>query len=43
MTVVEHQGQRDAPQPAPPPHWRPRTDPAPLLPDAEPYRLLGVA
>ncbi|WP_431035223.1 pyruvate dehydrogenase (acetyl-transferring) E1 component subunit alpha [Streptomyces sp. P6-2-1] len=43
MTVVEHQGQRDTPRPAPPPHWRPRTDPAPLLPDAEPYRLLGVA
>ncbi|MEU6443877.1 pyruvate dehydrogenase (acetyl-transferring) E1 component subunit alpha [Streptomyces sp. NPDC047046] len=43
MTVVEHQGQRDAPHPGPPPHWRPRTDPAPLLPDAEPYRLLGVA
>ncbi|MFD4755131.1 pyruvate dehydrogenase (acetyl-transferring) E1 component subunit alpha [Streptomyces sp. AM 3-1-1] len=43
MTVVEHQGQTDAPRPAPPPHWRPRTDPAPLLPDAEPYRLLGVA
>ncbi|MBM9505889.1 pyruvate dehydrogenase (acetyl-transferring) E1 component subunit alpha [Actinacidiphila acididurans] len=24
------------------PAWRPRTDPAPLLPDAEPYRLLGT-
>ncbi|WP_424212855.1 pyruvate dehydrogenase (acetyl-transferring) E1 component subunit alpha [Streptomyces sp. BI20] len=24
------------------PAWRPRTDPAPLLPDAEPYRVLGT-
>ncbi|MFJ4847677.1 MULTISPECIES: pyruvate dehydrogenase (acetyl-transferring) E1 component subunit alpha [unclassified Streptomyces] len=24
------------------PVWHPRTDPAPLLPDAEPYRLLGT-
>jgi 2-oxoisovalerate dehydrogenase E1 component alpha subunit len=27
---------------APPPDWQPRTDPAPLLPDAEPFRLLGT-
>ncbi|MFF8808186.1 pyruvate dehydrogenase (acetyl-transferring) E1 component subunit alpha [Streptomyces omiyaensis] len=25
-----------------PPAWRPRTDPAPLLPDAEPLRVLGT-
>ncbi len=29
-------------RPAPPPEWKPRTDPAPLLPDPEPYRLLGT-
>ncbi|MFE3826012.1 pyruvate dehydrogenase (acetyl-transferring) E1 component subunit alpha [Streptomyces sp. NPDC059092] len=28
--------------PAPPPAWQPRTDPAPLLPDPEPYRVLGT-
>ncbi|MEV7090215.1 pyruvate dehydrogenase (acetyl-transferring) E1 component subunit alpha [Streptomyces sp. NPDC093085] len=28
--------------PVPPPAWRPRTDPAPLLPDPEPYRVLGT-
>ncbi|MCL7379459.1 pyruvate dehydrogenase (acetyl-transferring) E1 component subunit alpha [Streptomyces sp. 35G-GA-8] len=28
--------------PHPPPAWRPRTDPAPLLPDPEPYRVLGT-
>ncbi|WP_030559573.1 pyruvate dehydrogenase (acetyl-transferring) E1 component subunit alpha [Streptomyces aureocirculatus] len=39
MTVME---QRGAHQPAPPPAWQPRTDPAPLLPDAEPYRVLGT-
>ncbi|MDX3850395.1 pyruvate dehydrogenase (acetyl-transferring) E1 component subunit alpha [Streptomyces sp. AK02-01A] len=27
----------------PPPAWQPRTDPAPLLPDSEPYRVLGTA
>ncbi len=27
---------------APPPGWKPRTDPAPLLPDPEPFRLLGT-
>ncbi|PWI41174.1 pyruvate dehydrogenase (acetyl-transferring) E1 component subunit alpha [Streptomyces sp. ICBB 8177] len=26
----------------PPPDWRPRTDPGPLLPDREPYRVLGT-
>lgn len=39
MTVME---QRGAYRPAPPPAWRPRTDPAPLLPDAAPYRVLGT-
>ncbi len=29
-------------RPTPPPAWQPRTDPAPLLPDAEPYRVLGT-
>lgn len=38
MTVLEQHG---AYTPAPPPSWRPRTDPAPLLPDPEPYRVLG--
>ncbi|WP_338677829.1 pyruvate dehydrogenase (acetyl-transferring) E1 component subunit alpha [Streptomyces sp. SCSIO 30461] len=40
MTVQERPGA--AYQPTPPPAWRPRTDPAPLLPDAEPYRVLGT-
>ncbi|GGR82584.1 pyruvate dehydrogenase E1 component subunit alpha [Streptomyces aureoverticillatus] len=39
MTVME---QRGAYRPAPPPAWELRTDPAPLLPDAEPYRVLGT-
>lgn len=26
----------------PPPGWRPRTDPVPLLPESEPFRLLGT-
>ncbi|CAL9483080.1 3-methyl-2-oxobutanoate dehydrogenase subunit alpha [Streptomyces sp. enrichment culture] len=39
MTVTE---QRGAYRPSPPPAWRPRTDPAPLLPDPEPYRVLGT-
>nr|WP_303715637.1 pyruvate dehydrogenase (acetyl-transferring) E1 component subunit alpha [Kutzneria buriramensis]WKX16178.1 pyruvate dehydrogenase (acetyl-transferring) E1 component subunit alpha [Kutzneria buriramensis] len=34
--------QRGAYRPSPPPAWQPRTDPAPLLPDAEPYRVLGT-
>ncbi|TSB38295.1 pyruvate dehydrogenase (acetyl-transferring) E1 component subunit alpha [Streptomyces benahoarensis] len=28
--------------PGPPPAWHPRVDPAPLLPDAEPHRVLGT-
>ncbi|MEU9166874.1 pyruvate dehydrogenase (acetyl-transferring) E1 component subunit alpha [Streptomyces sp. NPDC048420] len=40
MTVME---QRGAYRPSPPPAWQPRTDPAPLLPDAEPHRVLGTA
>ncbi|MBT2386170.1 pyruvate dehydrogenase (acetyl-transferring) E1 component subunit alpha [Streptomyces sp. ISL-11] len=39
MTVLEQPGSY---RPAPPPAWQPRTDPAPLLPDPEPYRLLGT-
>ncbi|MGW1168708.1 pyruvate dehydrogenase (acetyl-transferring) E1 component subunit alpha [Streptomyces sp. NPDC002550] len=39
MTVME---QRGAYRPSPPPAWQPRMDPAPLLPDAEPYRVLGT-
>ncbi|MEV0740942.1 pyruvate dehydrogenase (acetyl-transferring) E1 component subunit alpha [Streptomyces sp. NPDC050549] len=39
MTVME---QRGAYKPTPPPAWQPRTDPAPLLPDAVPYRVLGT-
>ncbi|MGW2563294.1 pyruvate dehydrogenase (acetyl-transferring) E1 component subunit alpha [Streptomyces sp. NPDC001514] len=40
MTVEERPGA--AYRPTPPPAWKPRTDPAPLLPDAEPYRVLGT-
>ncbi|MEU8569186.1 pyruvate dehydrogenase (acetyl-transferring) E1 component subunit alpha [Streptomyces pathocidini] len=40
MTVLEQPGSY---HPVPPPSWRPRVDPAPLLPDAEPYRLLGTS
>ncbi|GAA4796167.1 pyruvate dehydrogenase (acetyl-transferring) E1 component subunit alpha [Streptomyces ziwulingensis] len=39
MTVTQ---QRGAYRPAPPPAWQPRTDPAPLLPEARPYRVLGT-
>ncbi|MFF3502224.1 pyruvate dehydrogenase (acetyl-transferring) E1 component subunit alpha [Streptomyces sp. NPDC003247] len=39
MTVME---QRGAYRSTPPPAWQPRTDPAPLLPDAEPHRVLGT-
>ncbi|MEV8473908.1 pyruvate dehydrogenase (acetyl-transferring) E1 component subunit alpha [Streptomyces sp. NPDC051173] len=39
MTVLEQPGSY---RPVPPPAWQPRTDPAPLLPDTEPYRLLGT-
>lgn len=35
--------QRGTHQPTPPPAWKPRTDPAPLLPDPEPYRVLGTS
>lgn len=34
--------QRGSYRPSPPPAWTPRTDPAPLLPDARPYRVLGT-
>ena len=39
MTVLEQHG---AHTPAPPPSWRPRTAAEPLLPDAEPFRVLGT-
>jgi 2-oxoisovalerate dehydrogenase E1 component subunit alpha len=39
MTVLEQPGAHHL---APPPAWRPRLDPAPLLPDEEPFRLLGT-
>jgi pyruvate dehydrogenase E1 component alpha subunit len=39
MTVLEQSGAYHL---APPPAWRPRLDPDPLLPDAEPFRLLGT-
>ncbi|MDF4251788.1 pyruvate dehydrogenase (acetyl-transferring) E1 component subunit alpha [Streptomyces sp. WMMB303] len=39
MTVLEQPGTYT---PAPPPSWRPRTEAAPLLPEAEPYRVLGT-
>jgi 2-oxoisovalerate dehydrogenase E1 component alpha subunit len=44
MTVLEQPGssRNKSGLPGPPPAWRPRVDPAPLLPDAEPYRLLGT-
>ncbi|UJB42891.1 pyruvate dehydrogenase (acetyl-transferring) E1 component subunit alpha [Streptomyces sp. A1-5] len=44
MTVLEQPGSsRHTSGPAgPPPAWRPRVDPAPLLPEAEPHRLLGT-
>ncbi|WP_093800002.1 pyruvate dehydrogenase (acetyl-transferring) E1 component subunit alpha [Streptomyces sp. Wb2n-11] len=41
MTVQEMPGAA-AYRPTPPPAWKPRTDPAPLLPDSEPYRVLGT-
>ncbi|MFJ9849279.1 pyruvate dehydrogenase (acetyl-transferring) E1 component subunit alpha [Streptomyces sp. NPDC101150] len=45
MTVLEQPGssRNKSSLPGPPPDWRPRVDPTPLLPDAEPYRLLGTA
>ncbi|WP_328673804.1 pyruvate dehydrogenase (acetyl-transferring) E1 component subunit alpha [Streptomyces sp. NBC_00322] len=42
MTVQELPGAAAAYRPTPPPAWKPRTDPAPLLPDPEPYRVLGT-
>ncbi|MFG2890383.1 pyruvate dehydrogenase (acetyl-transferring) E1 component subunit alpha [Streptomyces sp. NPDC048248] len=44
MTVLEQPGssRNKSGLSGPPPAWRPRVDPAPLLPDAEPYRLLGT-
>lgn len=41
MTVQELPGAA-AYRPTPPPAWMPLTDPAPLLPDTEPYRVLGT-
>ncbi|MEV1048410.1 pyruvate dehydrogenase (acetyl-transferring) E1 component subunit alpha [Streptomyces sp. NPDC049916] len=41
MTVQELPGAA-AHRPTPPPAWKPITDPAPLLPDPEPYRVLGT-
>ncbi|MEU1276883.1 pyruvate dehydrogenase (acetyl-transferring) E1 component subunit alpha [Streptomyces sp. NPDC005805] len=42
MTVQELPGDAAAYRPTPPPAWQPRTDPALLLPDAEPLRVLGT-
>ncbi|TXS56037.1 pyruvate dehydrogenase (acetyl-transferring) E1 component subunit alpha [Streptomyces sp. t39] len=42
MTVQELPGDTAAYRPTPPPAWQPRTDPGPLLPDPEPYRVLGT-
>jgi 2-oxoisovalerate dehydrogenase E1 component alpha subunit len=42
MTVQELPGAGADYRPTPPPAWRPRVDAAPLLPDAEPYRVLGT-
>ncbi|MER7760504.1 pyruvate dehydrogenase (acetyl-transferring) E1 component subunit alpha [Streptomyces sp. NPDC097619] len=42
MTVQELPGAGADYRPTPPPAWRPRTDPAPLLPDPEPHRVLGT-
>ncbi|WKX71450.1 pyruvate dehydrogenase (acetyl-transferring) E1 component subunit alpha [Streptomyces sp. XD-27] len=39
MTVLEQPG---AYRPTPPPAWRPRVEAEPLLPDAEPFRVLGT-
>ncbi|MFI9493203.1 pyruvate dehydrogenase (acetyl-transferring) E1 component subunit alpha [Streptomyces halstedii] len=41
MTVQELAGAA-AYRPTPPPAWKPLTDPAPLLPDPEPYRVIGT-
>ncbi|MFF3012893.1 pyruvate dehydrogenase (acetyl-transferring) E1 component subunit alpha [Streptomyces sp. NPDC057939] len=42
MTVQELPGAGASHRATPPPAWRPRTDAAALLPDAEPYRVLGT-
>ncbi|MFI7103817.1 pyruvate dehydrogenase (acetyl-transferring) E1 component subunit alpha [Streptomyces sp. NPDC050161] len=44
MTVLEQPGssRNKGALPGPAPAWRPRVDPAPLLPDAEPHRVLGT-
>jgi len=44
MTVLEQPGssRNKSSLAGPPPAWQPRVDPTPLLPDAEPYRLLGT-
>ncbi|MFE0735319.1 pyruvate dehydrogenase (acetyl-transferring) E1 component subunit alpha [Streptomyces sp. NPDC058855] len=41
-TVQEPPGDTAAHRPTPPPAWQPRTDPAPLLPETEPLRVLGT-
>ncbi|MFF8831982.1 pyruvate dehydrogenase (acetyl-transferring) E1 component subunit alpha [Streptomyces sp. NPDC015131] len=41
MTVQELPGAASH-RPTPPPEWKPLTDPAPLLPDPEPHRVLGT-
>lgn len=41
-TVQEPPGAVPTHRPTPPSAWQPRTDPAPLLPDAEPLRVLGT-
>lgn len=42
MTVQELPGAGASHRATPPPAWRPRTEAAPLLPDPEPYRVLGT-
>ncbi|MGR8009432.1 pyruvate dehydrogenase (acetyl-transferring) E1 component subunit alpha [Streptomyces hypolithicus] len=42
MTAVQELPGAADYRPTPPPAWKPRTDPAPLLPDSEPYRVLGT-
>ncbi|WP_037647296.1 pyruvate dehydrogenase (acetyl-transferring) E1 component subunit alpha [Streptomyces flavidovirens] len=47
MTVRPAEPVQDLPgaaayRPTPPPAWKPRTGPAPLLPDSEPHRVLGT-
>jgi 2-oxoisovalerate dehydrogenase E1 component alpha subunit len=41
MAVLEQPGTTDH-RNMPPPGWQPRTDPGPLLPEHEPYRVLGT-